>query len=345
MSETHTDIIVFWWHCIRTGWGIGYGIFDAVVTICLLASAGVSLFLFLFKKYKPKKWKWEPWEDNLMKIAFVIFSFTFIIVAVLVGPFREYHEMENESNSSKKTVEILSSSNSYFNGVIEGNKTTVQNLQKELEDNRRDAATANLNSKTDLNEANRQRDVALQRLDFFEANPEKLFNIYSNIFTHTPTNFAQFDLEFQQFTNVLNDIRSERPKLVLYVNGVLQLTVDNAPGAVVPGGLVFTKKTNSLVFRVHNLSKITASHIKIAFFAPIDPTNVTAVGWSAQPASEFGRNQWVTTAESSTGQFVSFQASPITISTNFQNPTLQAMILFYADNSVTYESVITFVFQ
>lgn len=140
-----------------------------------------------------------------MKIAFVIFLFSFIIVTILVGPFREYQSVEKEANISKQTANNLSSSNAYLNGVIDGNKSTVQSLQKELEDNRRDAQTASLNSKTDLNEANRQRDVALQRLDYFESNPEKLSNIYSNIFAHTPTNFQQVDLMFAQFNAALSN--------------------------------------------------------------------------------------------------------------------------------------------
>jgi len=349
MADTHTDIIVFWWHCILTGWGFGYGIFDAFVTVCLLASAGFSVGLFflklLLRNFKPKKWKWESWEERLMKAAFLIFLFAFIIVTVLVGPFREYRVIEKKANDSNINLNKYSLSNSFLNGVIEGEKTTISTLQKEIEDNRRDAETAKLNFKTDVNEANRQKDATLERLSFFEANPEKLLNIYSNIFVHTPTNLPQFDFVFQQFTNALNSLNAEKPNLVLKINGVLQPTVDNTPGIIVQGKLFPMKKTDNIVLSVQNLSKPAAPNINIELFSNIDSTNITAPGWTENLPADGGRNHWITTCERSTGQFSAFQANPITISSNFPNSTLQAIILFHADNSISYESAITFVFQ
>jgi outer membrane murein-binding lipoprotein Lpp len=345
MSETHTDIVVFWWHCIRTGWGIGYGIFDAFVTICLLASAGISLAFFLFKRFKPKKWEWKPWEDWLMKIAFSIFGITFLLVAIVVGPFREYRIMENAANFSNAKLGELSASNSYLNGVIDGSKTTVQNLQKQVEDARHDAATANLTFKTDLNEANRQRDVALQRLEFWEANPEKLIEAYSNILARTPTNFEQFNLAFHQLSASLKDINAEKPQLVLKINNVTLTNVDNTPGAVVPAQLIVVKKSDRILLSVENMSTISATHIVIEFLAPIDTTNVMSVGWQGEPQDAYGRNHWDIMAEKPTGHFATFLASPLIISSNYQASFLQASIYCRADNSITYESLVALFFQ
>jgi hypothetical protein len=90
--------------------------------------------------------------------------------------------------SERNIDEKLSGITNYFGGELAKRDAEISNLKGQLSD-----------SKTDLNEANRQKDVALQRLEYYQANPEKLNEIYNNIFAHTPTNFQQLDLMFAQF--------------------------------------------------------------------------------------------------------------------------------------------------
>jgi len=273
-----------------------------------------------------------------MRTAFAIFAITFLIVAVLVGPFREYHQKEDEANATAQIADSLSLSNSFLSGQIEGGKITVQTLQKQIEDNKRDNETVLLNLKTDLNEANRQRDAALQRLDFFEANPERLSNVYSNIFAHTPTNF-------EQFADALNTLNAgEFPKpanLELWFNGEKNLI----PTEAVPGQPVELLNRIALTNRnirisLYNISKFPAVNAYVGFQSPIEATNLIAEGWKLEPNGSVSTSNFRYDVTGSIPKYGNWNISTLKISTNFTARSFNVQIDTGADNSADKTYVI-----
>ncbi|HVU07745.1 MAG TPA: hypothetical protein VHG89_04290 [Verrucomicrobiae bacterium] len=197
------DFLKFWLGCLLEGFHIADGAFGIIEGICIFIGAALRWHdkIPYLKKYTTH---WEKWEGVAMKWAVAIFLVSFLISTFCVAPFLKYTEKNNDYEGSIKSINFLTQSNAFLNGQIQGQSNLVNVLQKQIEDTKRDNETALLNLKTDLNEANRQRDVTLQRLDFFEANPDKLFQIYSNIFIHTPTNFEQIDLLLSRYNSTLS---------------------------------------------------------------------------------------------------------------------------------------------
>jgi hypothetical protein len=146
------------------------------------------------------------------------------------------------------------------------------------------------------------------------------------------------------FTNFLQEMESERPKLELTVNGVKLPYVENAPGVLVNGTPILTKKTDDIIIETENISAISAPHIVMDFISPIDTPNLAFSGWEQQPKNELGFNHWNIVSDISEGQFQTFLAQPLKISANFNAPYLYAQIYYHADNSMTYESAVTLIF-
>jgi hypothetical protein len=273
----------FWIDCFTTGATYGNGVFGLLEIFC-------ALLWVCYRKKDDNDEAKSIREDKVRAFGKWCFIGVFAFSTIVVAPYLKYHEKETEAVASKKIADGLSSSNSFLSGQIQGEENTVGVLQQQIKDSRQDNETALLNLKTDLSDANRQRDSALQRLDFFEANPEKLNQIYNNIFAHTPTNF---DLAFQQFTNQLSSLGSEKAILGLRVNQTDLTNVDISIGAVVYATLFPMVKTNEIVIDVLNFSKISpAINPNIDFVCDIDQTNVFADGWTAEPKSPDGQNHW-----------------------------------------------------
>jgi hypothetical protein len=196
------DLIRFWIDCITRGATFGSGVFGIVEIICA--------FLWIcYRKKGDEEGAKSRREEGVKAFGKWCFLIVFTISTIVVAPYLKYQEKQMKADENKTIADRLSLTNTFLSGQLEGQKTTISTLQNEIKETRQDAQTAQLNFKTDLNEANRQRDVALQRLDYFESNPEKLSEIYSNIFANTPTNFQQVDLMFAQYNTVLSNSLTE----------------------------------------------------------------------------------------------------------------------------------------
>ncbi|HUA39835.1 MAG TPA: hypothetical protein VMA35_15675, partial [Candidatus Sulfopaludibacter sp.] len=211
-----SEFFRFWIDCFTIGATWGNGVFGIIEIICAI------LWVFYRKKHDNCEAR-SGREDRVRAFGKWCFIIVVIFSTIVVAPYLKYQQKEDEASKSEKVVEALSSSNSFLSGQIEGNKTTIQNLQNQVVQTREDAETDRLNSKTDLNEANREKDAALQRLTFWEANPEKLAALYNNIFTHTPTNFPQFDSMLGQFNIALSKITEIETETKQLQNNATQL--------------------------------------------------------------------------------------------------------------------------
>jgi hypothetical protein len=336
-----SDFVHFWIDCIIRGTTWGNGVFAAVEIICAI------LWVFYRKKHDDDASKSER-EDKVRNFGKWCFITVVVFSTVIVAPYLKFHEKENEATSKKEIADTLSSSNSFLNGQIDGDKTVIRTLKDEIADKKRDAETANLNSKTDVNEARRERDAALQRLDFFEANPEKLSEIYSNIFANTPTNFQQFDLSYQKFTNAFQNLNSKKPFFKLTINHRYIKTND----------VVVLPVSRSLFIQVFNLGSEIAKSLTVEFSAALDVTNFISDNsqWHLQPVlTQFtpegiedvkGVNTWLTKSRDDLPITERFDAAFFSISTNYNLPTLPARIRVYSeDTSIPQDFIITFDFQ
>jgi hypothetical protein len=160
---------------------------------------------------KPPEKKLSPWKQFLEDVSWDILFFR-AFGNLLLGIFFEEGKAVKSGwfafvvftviafwggcyYSARNIDAKFSAATNYFGSELAKKENEISALKGRLAD-----------SKTDLNEANRQKDVALQRLDYFESNPEKLTEIYSNIFARTPTNFQQVDSMFAQFNGAISNL-------------------------------------------------------------------------------------------------------------------------------------------
>jgi tetratricopeptide (TPR) repeat protein len=114
--------------------------------------------------------------------------------------------------SERHIDEKMSSITNYFNGELGKRDSKIDEL------NGRISAMNDESERQDskIQELTTEKESAENKLTFFEANPEKLAEIYSNIFARTPTSFQQFDSMVGQFSGAisnLSEIESETKEL------------------------------------------------------------------------------------------------------------------------------------
>ena len=108
-----------------------------------------------------------------------------LIIAALFGYAGYKLASYRFSRQLSAATNSFSITNSFSQGVITGLKDQVKDIQKQLDDYKRDTDAQIVNLKIDLNEAKRERDSALQRVAELEALPASAAIIYSNILSLT----------------------------------------------------------------------------------------------------------------------------------------------------------------
>jgi hypothetical protein len=213
--------------------------------LCLI---GAFIFLAIFILAAGQKRKrgflfWYPW------------SMVFILVAgILFLQVRQNYTEKKFSRILADTNSFFTTSNSYSVWVIQRQTEQFANLQKQFDEYKRDSLAEKLDLKSDVNEANRAKDVAKEELTFWEANPDKLNQAYSNIFSRLPTSFEQVDSMFARFNGAisnLNQIETETKKLQDNANQIpyssnrlADLGIERLPdGRTKVGGMVTGKPT------------------------------------------------------------------------------------------------------
>lgn len=294
--------------------------------ILLLALFGILFFLAVFAfdyanaKRINHQFFWKPWILILILILYIMF------LGLRIGGQRTENARQLQDTNdffndiARNLTNTIEATNSYYISKIGKLRDSISELNGELTDAKQD------------------RNHYQEMLAPFEA-------MAIAKYTNAPMD-QRLDLlteSMDSFTNILNEIQSEKPKLQLRINGIILPYVDNSPGAVVTGTQISIKKTDAISITISNSSVNTASHIVIDFLAPIDPTNIEAVGWSQQPSNGIG-NHWDTMSDFSTAQYESFLASPLKISPNFKAQYLYAQIIYHAENSHAFKAAATFVF-
>jgi|SRR5208282_3333084 len=148
--------------------------------------------------------------------------------------------------------------------------------------------------------------------------------LFSNFFANTPTNLEQFGSLITQFTNSLYSLDFERPKFSISLNGTM----------LSDRSIVFLQKSREIFLQATNIGGgETADRLTIDFFADLAGTNLVANGWTLEPKSNIGWNQWQMTAQSLVAIGSCFNFTTFSISTNFHAPFLISQISVYSSRS------------
>lgn len=175
---------------LEAGW------FVKLILYLLAAFIFILIFVAAIGRKKRRGFLfWYPWSMVFILLTEIIFL------------------QARQNYTEKQFLQILAATNSFFitsNSfslwIIQEQKEKASDLQKQFDDYKRDSLAEKSDLKMDVYEANRQRDDAKQELIFLEANPDKLNQVYSNIFARTPTSFEQLDSAIGQFNGAISNL-------------------------------------------------------------------------------------------------------------------------------------------
>jgi len=224
----------------------------------------------------------------------------FFVIATLVSV-ASWLAADHEANKKISDIQIgFSSSNSFLLGRIDQLGVDVRKLQKTIDEDKTDFNEAKREKDAEIAKLTTEKNTAEQRLSFFESSPEKISMLFSNFFANTPTNLEQFGSLITQFTNSLYSLDFERPKFSISLNGTM----------LSDRSIVFLQKSREIFLQATNIGGgETADRLTIDFFADLAGTNLVANGWTLEPKSNIGWNQWQMTAQSSLGPSSNFHFS------------------------------------
>jgi hypothetical protein len=280
----------------------------------------------------------EAWDA--IKYSRIIFALLLILTALSLSGGRAKNariaKLEEEQTQMNGHLTRLVQS---FVATSQSNAALVANYQDQIQT----LSTKFEETKSAMSELVRERDKAQLESQNDKNAIAAWIMLAKSANTNTPLT-ERLDSLTGSLTNLLSGLSAQNSALSIKIDDVAQTNVDHTPGAVVPASRFMLQKSNEFSISAENRSAIAAQHISISFFAVIDPTNLMASGWQQQVPSG-PRSHWYIVAEHSIGQFEAFQAPPMKVSTNFQEPFLRAVITAHADNSTTYECSIILLLQ
>ena len=164
-------------------------------------------------------------------------------------------------------------------------------------------------------------------------------------YTNAPLE-QRLELYSQTLSAVTNELESDRPIIHLEINGQ-KFTSYVSPklGTAIQLTPLILNTNRQIALQIYNDSETTAEHATVDFMADTDPTNIVADQWTLEPKSSGGMNHWRSVSDESIGSIGNWDFQTITISQNYNQPSLVAQIFIHADRSKTSEYAIGFIIQ
>src|ERR1035437_10189134 len=238
------------------------------------------------------------------------------------------------------TIETkYSNSNSFLLGRIEQSAEDIHRLEKTVAENKTDFNETKREKDAEILKLVSERDSVQQRLSYFEAMPANIMMLHSNILKMSnPTNSEQMNALLSSvaaLTNALADVLASSPTFELYLNGLL----------ITNNAFISLQPSRDVSLIVKNAGVFTAANVVVDLIAPLDSTNIVAVGWNSQPSGISATidnriqqrfpelNHWRWQADVPLPQMLYHHVATFTISTNLPAKVLPVSFGVYSDRS------------
>jgi hypothetical protein len=260
----------------------------------------------------------------------------------------------NKNEATQRTN--YSVTNSLLAGALTESSNQTQRLERQLDKNQQDHSAHVLQLTLDSQESKREKDVEILRvigerdaarhdLAQFQTIPSNFMAMYTDLtnaaklFVQDPQTTRQLGRIESLTTNLLSSLQQPSPKFSVSVDGVTLTDTNN-------NQLLFhPMNPGNLKIFVSNVGGISAEHLTVDLYAPLDSTNVLAPDWQLQ-ANGAGTlvviNQtnnfpnlghWVVESTLSIANEVSFKPPNFTILTNASGRIVPLFVMVHSDRT------------